>query len=114
MNSHYPEQNYPSPDHPNPDGPHRLPRESGAHLHPASDPGFSPPPEKSFVATWLLSWLLGFFGVDHFYLGKIGTGILKLLTLGGLGVLYLIDLIMVLCGASKTKAGQPVKGRGTP
>lgn len=73
-----------------------------------------PSPKKSFVATWLLSWLLGVFGADRFYLGKIGTGILKLITLGGIGIWYLIDLIMVLYGAARTKAGQPVKGRGTP
>ena len=65
---------------------------------------------KSFLVTWLLSWLLGVWGVDRFYLGKIGTGLLKLFTLGGLGVWVLIDLIMVLVGATRDKLGRPLVG----
>ncbi|MDJ0337934.1 TM2 domain-containing protein [Cryobacterium sp. PH31-O1] len=56
-------------------------------------PAVSP---KSFVATWLFAWLLGIFGVDRFYLGKVGSGIAKLLTFGGLGIWWLVDLILVL------------------
>ena len=67
-------------------------------------------PTKSFVVTWLLSWLLGYFGIDRFYLGKVGTGILKLVTLGGFGVWYLIDLIMTLVGAQTDKWGRPLAG----
>lgn len=65
---------------------------------------------KSFLATWLLAWLLGGLGIDRFYLGKIGTGILKLITLGGFGIWYLIDLVMTLAGAQKDKAGLPLQG----
>lgn len=67
--------------------------------------------QKSFVATWLLSLLLGIFGVDRFYLGKVGTGILKLITFGGYGIWWLIDLILVLAGATKDKSGQPLAGQ---
>ena len=66
--------------------------------------------QKSFLATWLLSWLLGGLGADRFYLGKIGTGILKLITLGGLGLWSLIDLIITLVGAQKDKHGLPLQG----
>jgi len=66
--------------------------------------------EKSFIATWLLSLLLGVLGVDRFYLGKIGTGILKLVTIGGLGIWALIDLILVLAGATRDSAGRPLAG----
>ncbi|GAA1830185.1 TM2 domain-containing protein [Agromyces salentinus] len=66
--------------------------------------------QKSFIATWLFAWLLGFWGVDRFYLGKVGTGIAKLLTLGGLGVWVLIDLILVLSGAQRDIRGQRLAG----
>lgn len=66
--------------------------------------------QKSFLATWLLAWLLGGLGIDRFYLGKIGTGILKLITLGGFGIWYLIDLIMTLAGVQKDKTGLPLAG----
>ncbi len=51
--------------------------------------------EKSFVTTLVLCVLLGGLGVHRFYVGKIGTGIVMLLTLGGLGIWTLIDLIII-------------------
>ncbi|MBD8022409.1 TM2 domain-containing protein [Microbacterium sp. Sa1CUA4] len=62
--------------------------------------------DRSFIATWMFAWLLGFLGVDRFYLGKIGTGILKLLTVGGFGVWWLIDLILTLAGVQRDKEGR--------
>lgn len=67
-------------------------------------------PPKSFIATWLFALLLGVFGVDRFYLGKVGTGLAKLFTLGGLGVWALIDLILVLVGAQRDKLTRPLDG----
>jgi TM2 domain-containing membrane protein YozV len=78
-----------------------------------SETGPSAPPAtgtKSFLVAWLLSLLLGILGVDRFYLGKVGTGIIKLLTFGGLGIWYLIDLIMVLAGAMRDKNGLTLEG----
>jgi len=75
-------------------------------------PGYAgaPASNKSFVATWLLAMLLGAFGVDRFYLGKIGTGVLKLITLGGFGIWTLIDVILVLAGSTRDKQGLPLSG----
>lgn len=72
--------------------------------------GVQQAPLKSFVATWLFAMLLGVLGVDRFYLGKIGTGIAKLLTFGGLGIWALVDLIITLVGKQTDKLGRPLEG----
>ncbi|HVX48480.1 MAG TPA: TM2 domain-containing protein [Candidatus Saccharimonadales bacterium] len=65
---------------------------------------------KSFLGTFLLSLFFGFLGVDRFYLGKIGTGILKLITFGGLGIWTLVDLILILTNKARAKNGTPLEG----
>lgn len=65
----------------------------------------APKSDKNFLATLLFCILLGTFGVHRFYVGKIGTGILMLLTFGGFGIWWLIDVIMVACGAFRDKQG---------
>ncbi|WP_433518288.1 TM2 domain-containing protein [Nonomuraea sp. CA-143628] len=63
---------------------------------------------KSWIVAVLLCFFLGALGVHRFYVGKIGTGILQLITLGGLGVWVLIDFIMILVGKFNDKQGQPL------
>lgn len=60
---------------------------------------------KSKVVALILSIFLGELGIDRFYLGYIGTGILKLITYGGFGIWWLIDLIMIATGKLKPKDG---------
>jgi TM2 domain-containing membrane protein YozV len=52
---------------------------------------------------------MGQRGGDRFYLGKIGTGILKLITGGGFGIWWLIDFVMAVAGARQDKEGRPIK-----
>jgi len=66
--------------------------------------------DKSFLVTWIFALFLGFFGVDRFYLGKVGTGILKLITFGGFGIWVLVDLILVLTGTQRDKQGHRLAG----
>lgn len=61
---------------------------------------------RSWLVALLLSIFLGGLGIDRFYLGKIGTGILKLITCGGLGIWWLIDLIMIATGKMKDSKGR--------
>ncbi|MHC4525003.1 MAG: TM2 domain-containing protein [Planctomycetota bacterium] len=66
--------------------------------------------EKSGIACLLFLLLLQpcGWGIHRFYVGKIGTGILYLLTAGGFGVWWLIDLIMLCVGACTDADGNTV------
>jgi TM2 domain-containing membrane protein YozV len=64
---------------------------------------------KSRLAVSLFAWFLGVFGVHRFYLGRIGTGLLMLFTVGGLGIWALVDFIMAVAGVMKDKDGKLIK-----
>ena len=64
--------------------------------------------DKKRLVAFLLCFFLGFLGVHRFYVNKTGSGILQLVTLGGLGLWALIDTIMILCGAFKDKQGNAI------
>jgi len=62
-----------------------------------------PASPRSRLAAALLCWFLGIFGAHRFYVGKIGTAIAMIFTLGGLGVWALIDFIVILVGSFRDK-----------
>tara|TARA_B110000977_G_scaffold155443_1_gene197716 strand:- start:331 stop:555 length:225 start_codon:yes stop_codon:yes gene_type:complete len=64
--------------------------------------------EKTFIATLILAVLLGTIGVHRFYVGKIGTGVLMLLTAGGLGIWWIIDIIMIATSNFKDKQDKTI------
>jgi TM2 domain-containing membrane protein YozV len=64
--------------------------------------------DRRILPAFLLCWFLGWTGAHRFYVGKIGTGILMLFTVGVFGVLWLIDFIMIILGAFTDKAGNKI------
>jgi len=64
---------------------------------------------KDWLTALLLSIFLGELGVDRFYLGYIGLGVLKLLTAGGCGIWWLIDVILIATDGLKDANGRPLR-----
>jgi hypothetical protein len=102
-----------------------LPPSVGASVPPppsgyAAPPAYGAPPpaygqagvsDKDFLTALLLSIFLGGLGVDRFYLGYTGLGILKLVTLGGCGVWAIIDIIFIATGKLNDAQGRPLAKR---
>ena len=65
--------------------------------------------DKTGLVTLLLCFFLGPLGMHRFYVGKIGTGLLQLFTLGGFGIWVLIDFIMIILGNFTDKDGKKIK-----
>jgi hypothetical protein len=73
---------------------------------PAAPPSAALSGRKEWLVALLLSIFLGYLGVDRFYMGHIGLGVAKLLTFGGCGVWYIIDIILIATGSLRDAQGQ--------
>jgi len=65
--------------------------------------------EKDWLVALIFSVLLGWLGVDRFYLGYVGLGILKLVTFGGCGIWCLIDVILIAMNKLPDAQGNPLR-----
>ena len=74
----------------------------------SSPPTITDRSDKSLGVALILSWYLGHFGVDRFYLGYTGLGLLKLFTLGGYGIWSVIDFTFLLTGDLKDSDNRPL------
>lgn len=76
-----------------------------------TDPGIvlrAPASERSRTVALVLNGLLGMFGAHRFYVGKTGSGVAMLLTLGGCGLWWLYDLVLILGGEFRDAEGRRV------
>ena len=65
--------------------------------------------ERDWLSTLLISLFVGWFGIDRFYLGYTTLGILKLITFGGCGIWYVVDLILIAMGKLDDSQGRPLR-----
>lgn len=69
----------------------------------------APPELKSWKVAFLLSLFLGFFGADRFYIGRTRSAIVKLFILGGYGVWWISDVVLIASDWRKDAWGRPLK-----
>lgn len=81
----------------------------GAPINGTTRPDDSSVSRKSRLIALLLCWFLGVFGAHRFYAGRPLSAVFMILTIGGLGIWALVDLIVILCGDFKDSEGRKLK-----
>ena len=61
--------------------------------------------QKQKSTALILSILLGTLGIDRFYLGYTGLGVLKLITAGGFSIWWIVDIVQIATGKLKAADG---------
>jgi TM2 domain-containing membrane protein YozV len=61
--------------------------------------------DKNWTVAFCLSLFFGYFGIDRFYLNSMGLGFLKMVTFGGAGLWWIIDILLLLCGKMRDAEG---------
>jgi TM2 domain-containing membrane protein YozV len=69
------------------------------------------PGRREWLPALILSLFTGWLGADRFYLGYTGLGVVKLLTLGGCGVWWFVDAVLLILGQMKDAEGNPLAGQ---
>ena len=69
----------------------------------------TPTSDKSKTVALLLCIFLGLFGIHRFYVGKIGTGLLYLFTVGLFGIGWIVDIVRILLGTFTDNVGTPLR-----
>lgn len=74
-------------------------------------PAWDPQRESDFtrLPIIILCFFFGWLGIHRFFVGKVGTGVLMLCTLGGLGIWIMIDLILIACGEFRDREGLKIQ-----
>lgn len=91
----YPQQPYQQ--YPNQQQPTVIIQNNVGHNYGGGPQGFYERPlvEKNWIVALVLSIVLGALGIDRMYLGHVGLGIVKLITAGGAGIWWIIDIILI-------------------
>jgi hypothetical protein len=69
----------------------------------------APVSDKKRLLTTIICAAVGIFGAHRFYVGKLGTGLLQLFTVGGLGIWYVVDFLILLFGEFTDSKGRKIK-----
>jgi hypothetical protein len=76
--------------------------------YPSQQTPAGPDTPKDWMVALLLSIFLGYLGIDRFYIGHVGLGLLKLFTFGGCGIWWLVDVILIATNSLKDSQGRPL------